>query len=82
MPTVGEEVLLINHFGSFLVEEVDVEAKTAALRRLDSDALIKDVEWSTIWPLDDKTREVIAGLKSEATIELLRKSFGERNKRK
>jgi len=82
MPTVGEEVLLANYLGSFLVEDVNVEAKTASLRRLQTNALIKDVEWSRIWPLDEEMRERIEQLKAEAPIELLRQMVDEHNKRK
>jgi hypothetical protein len=59
VPTAGEEVLLLNHLGTFKVEEVDPVAKTANLRVLRSGVLMKDVEWHTIWPLDDKTRAVL-----------------------
>ena len=58
VPTVGEEVLVLNHLGSFVVEEVDVEAKTANLRFLRSGVLMKDVEWRTIWPFDDEARDL------------------------
>jgi hypothetical protein len=82
MPTVGEEALLMNHLGIFLVEEVHVEARTANLRRLESNALIKDVEWSSIWPLDGETRERLEQLKAEAPIELLRKMVEDHKNRK
>ena len=36
VPAVGEEVLVLNHLGSFMVEEVDAELKTASLRALRS----------------------------------------------
>jgi len=47
---------VVNHLGTFMVEEVDADAKTASLRVLRSGILMKDVEWHTIWPLDDKLR--------------------------
>jgi hypothetical protein len=56
VPTVGEEALVVNHLGTFIVEEIDADAKTASLRVLRSGILMKDVEWHTIWPLDDKLR--------------------------
>lgn len=59
VPIVGEEIMLTNHFGSFMVEEVDADAKTASVRVLRSGILIKDVEWSRIWPLNDETRQLI-----------------------
>jgi len=81
MLTVGEEVLLMDHLGSFLVEEIDVERKTAALRRLGTYVLIKDVDWNRIWPLDDKIRELIAQLRAETPIQLLRQMVDKRNER-
>jgi hypothetical protein len=36
VPEVGEEVLVIDHLGTFLVEEIDVEQKTAVLRSTQS----------------------------------------------
>jgi len=56
VPTVGEEVLVVNHLGTFKVEEVDADAKTASLRVSPSGILMKDVEWHTIWPLDGTLR--------------------------
>lgn len=56
VPTVGEAVLVVNHLGTFVVEEVDADANTASLRVLRSGLLMKDVEWRTICPLDDATR--------------------------
>jgi hypothetical protein len=56
VPTVGEEVLVVNHLGTFVVEEVDADAKTASLRVSRSGVLMKDVEWHTIWPLEEKLR--------------------------
>jgi hypothetical protein len=74
VPTVGEEVLLLNHLGTFMVEEVDGDAKTASLRVLRSGVLMKDVGWSTIWPLDDKTRAVLRDIfNSQEFKELLSK---------
>jgi hypothetical protein len=74
-PTIGEEVLVTNHLGSFMVEEIDAEAKTASLRVLRSGVLMKNVTWSTIWPLSneirDLLREIAAG--GEVNSEILRK---------
>ena len=53
-PTVGEEVLVENHLGTFIVEEVDAVMETASLRVLRSGILLKGVEWRTIGPLDNK----------------------------
>lgn len=49
IPKVGEEVYVTNYLGSFLVEGVDAEAKTAGLRVLRSGVLLNDVAWTTIW---------------------------------
>ena len=58
VPTVGEEVLVVNDLGVFRVEEVDAEAKTASLRVLRSGILIMHVAWNTIWPLDEEARSL------------------------
>lgn len=76
VPAVGEEVLLLNHLGTFKVEEVDADAKTANLRVLRSGVLMKDVEWSTIWPLDDNTRAKLSDIFNS---EEFRKLLSKRN---
>ena len=72
----------MNHLGTFLVEEVNVEAKTATLRRLQSNALVKDVEWSRIQLLDDELHERLERMKAEAPMELLRRMAEDHIKRK
>jgi len=64
VPTNGEEVLVTNHLGIFRVEDIDADAKTASLRVLRSGALMKDVEWSTIWPFDDEARQLFKQIRA------------------
>lgn len=59
VPRVGEEVLVTDHLGSFFVEEINVEQKTADLRVLRSNIAMKGVAWNTIWPLDKTAREIL-----------------------
>ncbi len=76
VPTVGDEVLVVNHLGTFIVEEVDADAKTASLRVLRSGILMKHVEWQTLRPLDDKLRARFKDLfKSEEFQQLFKDLF-------
>lgn len=68
---------MMNHLGIFLVEAVDLEARTAVLRRLESNAPLKDVEWNRIWPLDNDT---IDRLKAIAPLERLRQMVEDHDK--
>ncbi|WP_162601406.1 hypothetical protein [Occallatibacter savannae] len=80
IPTVGEEVLLVNHLGTFMVEEVDCERKTASVRVRRSGLLMEGVEWRTIWPLDAKTRAALADIsRSEEFQKFLSKHIGSSN---
>jgi hypothetical protein len=79
VPTVGEEVLLLNHLGTFMVEEVDSDSKTASLRVLRSGVLMKDVEWRTIWPLDDNTRAVLTDIFNSQEFKQLLSKRNDRN---
>jgi hypothetical protein len=76
VPKIGEEVLVTDRLGTFRVEEIDVERKTAVLRILRSNAIMQDVAWDTVWPLDATAREILgqarAGL-GTLRAELIRK---------
>ena len=77
IPSVVEEVLLVNHLGRFVVEEVDLDRKTATVRVMRSGALMKGLEWRTIWPLDAKTRAAFADIfRSEEFKKFLSKHIG------
>jgi hypothetical protein len=60
VPEVGEEVLVTDHLGNFLVEEIDAEQKTAVLRILRSNAVMKNVAWNEVWPVDRTRWEIVA----------------------
>ena len=59
-PRVGEEVLVTDHLGVFLVEEIDCERKTAVLRVLRSNRVMDEVAWDNIWPVDRTAWEIVA----------------------
>lgn len=59
-PRVGEKVLVTDHLGVFLVEQIDCERKTAVLRVFRSDTIMDQVAWNTIWPVDKTAWELVA----------------------
>jgi hypothetical protein len=65
VPLVGDEVVLAGRFeGKFLVEEVDADEKTAVLRHMRTNALVKGAMWTTMYPLKHLTKinEVITAI--------------------
>ena len=68
LPLVGDEVVLTGRFdGRFLVEEVDGDKKTAVLRHMRTNNLVKDVAWTIMYPLKHfrLLAEVITAIEDE-----------------
>ncbi len=68
LPSNGDEVVVHGRFmGKLVVEDVDVERKTANLRNLRDNTLTEGVPWSTILPLKQLRglRSVIEGISKE-----------------
>ena len=71
IPAIGEQVLVLNHLGTFVVEEVDALAKSANLRVQRSGVLMKDVSWRAICPLDDEVRAQLENIFTSAEFQRL-----------
>jgi hypothetical protein len=53
IPKVGNIVMLVNHLGLFLIDEIDVEARTVDVTRLRSNVQLKGIPWSIIGYCDE-----------------------------
>ena len=53
VPNVGDMVLLMNHIGLFLINEIDVDTRTANVTRLVSNVQLERIPWSIIWHCDE-----------------------------
>jgi hypothetical protein len=53
VPSVGNIVMLVNHIGLFMIDEINADARTANVTRLHSDAQLKGIPWSIIWQCDE-----------------------------
>jgi hypothetical protein len=53
IPNVGNIVMLVNHLGLFLIDEIDAEARTADVTRLQNNVQLKGIPWSIIRCCDE-----------------------------